>query len=492
MKNYKEFFKNKKVTVVGLGLLGKRLGDILFLLEMGAIVTVTDLKKKGELKYSVNKIEKYVKEKNLESNISYTFGEHRFEDFENKDFILKGQGVPLDSVYIKHARGKNIPIEMDESLFMKLAHNLNLDVKIIGVTGTRGKSTTTMLIYEILKQVYMNNPSTSFGIKKLSVFLGGNIKGTAVLPLLKNIKNGDIVVFELSSWQLQGFGEDKISPHISVFTNFMPDHLNYYGSATLTTSQAIQRYFKDKSYIYKYQKESDYLVLGEKMLKDSAIAQIFDIKKIKAKKVIAKVSDVPKNWKVKLLGVHNKQNIMCAVEVARILKIKESVIKKVVESFTGAPGRLELVKEIKGVKIYNDTNATTPEATIAALEALSGVGHPKSSVSNTRQASKVILIMGGMDKGLDVKKLKKILAKKTKKIFLTPGSGSDKIEAEETEESKAFFYKMANLKEAVEKAYKESKNGDTILFSPAFASFNMFKNEYDRGEQFMKIVKKFK
>lgn len=434
MKNYKEFFKGKRVTVVGLGLLGKRLGDIAFLAECGADVTVTDLKTADELAPSIKKLGKY-------KNIKYSLGGHTFDDFEKKDFILKGQGVPLDSPYIAYAKKNCIPIEMDESLFMKLAP----EVMVIGITGTRGKSTTTMLIYEILK---------SAGLR---VHLGGNIKGTAALPLLSEVKAGDIAVFELSSWQLQGFGEAELSPHISVFTNFMPDHLNYYNND-------LKKYFLDKSYIYKFQNQKNFLVLGESMKTL--------VKGAKAKTIIAQSSIVPKTWKVKLLGAHNLQNIACAIEVARILKIKETIIKKAVESFNGAEGRLELVKEVRGVKIYNDTNATTPAATVAALESFD---------------KPVILILGGMDKGIDVKELNKILDKKTKKIFLTPGSGSDKIVNKKTN-----IEKVESLKEAVEKAWNIAKKGDTILFSPAFASFNMFKNEYDRGEKFMELIKKLK
>jgi UDP-N-acetylmuramoylalanine--D-glutamate ligase len=446
MNNYKEFFKDKKVTVVGLGLLGKRLGDIAFLAECGAKVLVTDLKSSLELRPSLEKLLKY-------KNIKYVLGEHRLEDFDSCDFVLKGQGVPLDSKYIKYAESKGIPIEMDESLFAKLAPK----VKIIGVTGTRGKSTTTILIYEILKASGMR------------VHLGGNIKGTAALPLLNIVKDWDVVVFELSSWQLQGFNEAKISPNISVFTNFMPDHMNYYNNN-------LETYFKDKSYIYKFQKKparnaahsaaggDDVLVLGPS-LKGK-------IKDAKGKVLNASLKNIPKTWKIKLKGKHNLENIACAIEVARVLKIKEEVIKNAVENFKAIEGRLELIKTIKGIDIYNDTNATTPEATIAALNSFS---------------EKVILIMGGMDKGLDIKKLETILPKKTKKVFITPGSGSDRIKIE-----KINGEKVTDLKEAIAKAMKQSQDGDIILFSPAFTSFNMFKNEYDRGEKFMQIVKELK
>src|SRR3989344_7620138 len=234
MADFRSFFKDKKVTVLGLGVLGKRLGDIAFLAECGAKVLVTDLKSSTVLKPSLQELRKHNLPTGRQGNITFVLGKHRLSDFENCDFVLKGQGVTLDSPYITHARKKGIPIEMDESLFAKLAPK----VKIIGITGTRGKSTTTMLIYEIIKRA------------GLPVHLGGNIKNTAALPLLKEVKDGDFVVFELSSWQLQGFAEAKISPHISVFTNFMPDHMNYY-------KNSLKKYFGDKSYIYKFHKKND-------------------------------------------------------------------------------------------------------------------------------------------------------------------------------------------------------------------------------------------
>ncbi|MFZ2150203.1 MAG: UDP-N-acetylmuramoyl-L-alanine--D-glutamate ligase [Minisyncoccia bacterium] len=434
MTDFHQFFKNKKVTVVGLGLLGKRLGDIAFLAECGAKLLVTDIKTTKELEPSLQKLRKY-------KNIKYVLGKHRLEDFENKDFILKGQGVALDSPYIAHARKMGIPIEMDESLFVKLAP----DVRIVGVTGTRGKTTTTMLIYEILKQA------------KLPVHLGGNIKGTAALPLLKKVKKGDTVVLELSSWQLQGFGEAKISPNISVFTNFMPDHMNYY-------KNSMQDYFKDKSFLYKFQNKNGLLILGpgmKKMIK-GAIGKIMEVS----------VKNIPKSWKIKLTGKHNLENIACALATARALKIPDNISKKAIENFKAVSGRLELVKNIHGVEIYNDTNATTPDATMAALNSFD---------------KKVVLIMGGMNKELSAKKLDAILHQKTKKVILLPGSGALQVK-----NPKINLKKSKDLKGALEIALEDAQKGDVVLFSPAFASFNMFKNEYDRGEQFMKIVKKLK
>lgn len=441
MNDFRTFFEDKKVTVVGLGLLGKRLGDIAFLAECGAEVLVTDLKTAEQLAPSIEKLKSY-------NNIKYVLGEHRYQDFDSCDFILKGQGVALDSQYIEHARSKGIPIEMDESLFAKLAPK----VQIIGITGTRGKTTTTMLIYEILK---------SSGIE---VYLGGNIKGTAALPLLKEVKDWDVVVFELSSWQLQGFGEAKISPHISVFTNFMPDHLNYY-------KNNMKKYFSDKANIYKFQKKDDFLVLGSGM---KGLA-----KGAKSKVANTSARNTPKSWMINLKGKHNLENIACAIEVARILKIKEEDIKKAVENFQSVSGRLELVKNINGVEIYNDNSSTTPDATIAALKAIGDSKKPN-----------IVLIIGGDNKSLDMSKLLRVIPKFCSKVVLFKEKGTDLIREKVFKMKKVEACEEEGLSNTVKRAFQIAKKGETILYSPAFSSFGKyFTNEYDRGDQFLKIVK---
>ncbi|MDB5204359.1 MAG: UDP-N-acetylmuramoylalanine--D-glutamate ligase [Candidatus Taylorbacteria bacterium] len=445
MNNYKEYFKDKKITQLGLGLLGRGLGDAIFLAECGAELIVTDLKTEEELKTSVEKLKGY-------PNITLHLGGHNLEDFKARDFILKGAGVPLDSIYIEEARKNNIPIEMDSSLFCKL---LPKEVITIGVTGTRGKSTVTHLINHILK-----------GVGKKTI-LGGNVRDMATLPLIKDIQQGvrplaEIVVLELDSWQLQGFGDAKISPRIAIFTAFMHDHTNYYKSTPEMSGH--ERYFADKSNIYLYQKRGDTLVAGETISNVIASKPHGD-----GELTIARRSDVSVDWKPKIIGEHNVSNIACAIEACKAIGISIEDIKKGVESFLGVEGRLQFVKEINGVKIYNDNNATTPEATIAALKSLD---------------TNIVLICGGSDKGLELNGLVEEINKTCKSIILLPGSGSDKLTILST--------KVQNLSEAVTEAVKVAKFGDTILFSPAFASFGLFKNEYERNDEFMKIINEIK
>jgi len=436
---------------MGVGLLGKGYLDPMFLAKCGADIIATDLKNAEELAPTIKKLEKY-------KNIKFVLGGHRLEDFENRDFILKSQGVPLDSPYIAHARAHGVPIEMNESLFMKLAP----DVTMIGITGTRGKTMTTQLIYEILSA------------NRKGVYIAGNLPGKSSFQLLSKVKAGDIVVFELSSWQLQGFGEAHISPHIAVFTSFMPDHMNYY-------KNDIEKYFDDKANIFKYQTKDDVLIIRPDMKK-------LIPKDIKSKLIVAKAQDVEK-YNFIVPGKHQKENLACAVEVAKILGIPESKIKKAVKNFKGVEGRLQYVKTVKGVKIYNDNNATTPEATCAGIEALSIV-FKGSARQDLAEHKKVILIAGGADKGLDSEPLAKVINKYCKAVVLLEGTGTEKLIT--NYKLKITNLKVENLKDAVNQAIKYAKKDDIIIFSPAFASFGMFTNEYDRNDQFMKIIKKLK
>src|SRR3989338_8570538 len=414
MKNWREFFKGKKVTQMGLGLLGRGLRDADFLVRHGAEVLVTDLKSEKELTPSLKKLKKvcgYVISTSdvdityPQAKIRFVLGKHKLEDFRNRDFILKAAGVPLNSPYIAEARRNKIPIEMDASLFFKL---MPKGVTFVGITGTRGKTTTAYLIYEILKLVLQQ----SSGRPKSRAFLAGNIKDTATLPLLEKVRAGDFVVAELDSWQLQGFGDSKISPHISVFTTFLPDHLNYYGGS-------MEKYFDDKKNIFKYQKKGDILILGEQITRLNLTEKKDSTFK---KAIIARITDIPISWRLKIPGEHNRANAACALAVARALKIPDEISRKAIENFGGVPGRLEFIREINGVKIYNDTCATTPDATIVALRALNfpfekggarRVGDlkiPPLAYGGALpllkgELRKIILILGGSDKGLDMSKL---------------------------------------------------------------------------------------
>ena len=452
-------FKGKKITVMGLGLLGG-VGDIAFLAESGADLIVTDLKSEADAAPSLEALKQF-------SNVRYTLGRHELADFRGRDLIIKAPSTPADSPYIAEARKEGTPIAMWAALFAGFARETGATV--VGVTGTRGKTTVTEMIVAILRAA--GKP----------VIQGGNIRGTALLPRVRELTSGTIVVLELDSWKLQGFGEAHISPHVAVFTTLLDDHLNYYHGDR-------SAYLADKANIFLYQTPSDALILGRQCAA-TIIEKYGD--KIDAQIAVADETKLPDTWALKIPGQHNRYDAALALAAARaalslqtpgvgnsdltpgVGGLDDKVAKSALEAFAGVPGRLQFVREVDGVKVYNDTTATTPDATLAALRALN-VGFTKPNI---------ILIMGGADKELDMNKLLYEIPNYTKRVILLAGTGTEKVR-----ESLPGVPVFDSLAEAVEEAFARAVPGDTILFSPAFASFGMFKNEYDRGDQFDALV----
>ncbi|MDP2665590.1 MAG: UDP-N-acetylmuramoyl-L-alanine--D-glutamate ligase [bacterium] len=437
------YFHGKRVTVMGLGLLGG-VGDIAYLADSGADIIATDLKNEEELQPSLDVLKKF-------PNIRYTLGRHDLADFRERDLIIKAPSTPLDSIYIAEARKNGIEVTMWAALFATFAREAG--ATIVGITGTRGKTTVTAMIATILRTAGEN------------VIEGGNVQGTSLLSQLATVSADTVAVLELDSWKLQGFGEAKISPDIAVFTTLYPDHMNYY-------KDDMGAYLADKANIFLYQKPEDTLVLG-KQCATTIIDKYGD--KIKARTVVVDELKLPDIWTLRIPGMHNRYNAALALAVARALEIPDDISRKALESFAGVPGRLELIAEKNlpaqagGVKVYNDTTSTTPEATLAALAALG--------------AENTIIIAGGTDKALELDMLVARL-KEAKRVILLAGNGTDRIK---DSLPNATIY--GSIADAVADAFAHAQSGDTILFSPAFTSFGMFKNEYDRGDQFTAIVK---
>ncbi len=430
--------EGKKITVMGLGLLGRGVGDVEFLARQGAELIVTDLKSAEALAPSLARLSGY-------PAITYVLGEHRLEDFTDRDFILKAAGVPLDSPYVAHARENGIPVKMSASWFKELS-----GIPVIGITGTRGKSTVTHMLQGILV------------LAGGKILLGGNVRGVSTLALLDEATPEHSALFELDSWQLQGFGEDRLSPELSIFTTFYPDHLAYY-------HDDIDAYLADKANIFLYQKPEDTLILGEQM----ALTVIDRYESLISSKIlVAGEKTLPEDIELLVPGDHNRYDAALALASARALGVPDEISRKALESFLGVPGRLQLVALKDGISFYNDTNSTTPEATIVALHALS-----------EETGKNIVLIMGGSDKGLDMKNLLELVGETTKHVSLLAGAGTERIR---NELSGAQVFD--SLAEAMEDARAHAVGGDIVLFSPAFASFGMFKNEYDRGDTFDAIV----
>jgi UDP-N-acetylmuramoylalanine--D-glutamate ligase len=462
--------KNKKVTVMGLGLYqeGSGISATKFLLSAGAKVTVTDLKTEAQLAEQLKRLGK------LKTKINFVLGKHREQDFKNVDLIIKNPGVPASSRFLKIAEKNKIPVYTDISLFFEFFDRS----RIIGITGTRGKSTTASLIYELIKKV------------DRGAILGGNIKKSPLLQLEK-IKAGSTAVLELSSWMLESLELIKKSPHISVFTNIYPDHLNTY--------RGMAEYVEAKKNIFKFQNLQDYLIINRdnpytlQAGKEAVGRRVwFSVKYfkeengcyVKDEKIIFRFDGVEQKVcslkEVTLPGKHNLENVLAATAVALIFGVKIIDIKKVLKSFKGIEDRLELLKEIRGVKYYNDTTSTTPEATMAALRTLG------------QSEKKIILIAGGSDKGLEFKELIKEIKKYCQAVILLKGSGTERLKPLLLGIKNLPLFEVDSMDSAVKLAQSLAVKQDFVLLSPACASFGMFVNEFDRGAQFRKLVGKLK
>jgi UDP-N-acetylmuramoylalanine--D-glutamate ligase len=453
-------FRKKNITVMGLGLHGGGIGVIRFLSEAGANIVVTDLKSGEELEASLNKLSDL-------QGITYILGQHRESDFMMVDMVVKNPAVPWTNEYVQLALKNNIPVEIDSSLFFKLCKN-----KIIGVTGTRGKTTTSLLICEILRAA--ERDPVKVGIGQVSV-----------LDKLKELKDDSVVVFELSSWRLSALGKYGLSPEIAVITNIFQDHLNYYAN--------MDEYVADKMYIFSNQKESDFCIINQDdtrllRLEQEITSQIVKFSKNKIEEnnsvyvfeesiysrwdgVEEKIMDVAE---IKIKGAHNISNILASIGVAKALGVKSETTKKGILAFTGLTHRLEFVRELDGVKYYNDTAATSPDGAISSLNSFT---------------EDLVLITGGSDKNLDMRELAGAIRSRTSRVIFLKGVGTEKIitELRKLGEDKNFTV-ADSMEMAVNLARNLAKKEDVVLLSPGTASFGLFLNEFDRGDKFKLAV----
>ena len=431
---------------MGLGLHGGGLGTVEFLIREGARVTVTDLRTKKQLRESLKKLINH-------KNIRWVLGKHHMRDFLETDYIIKNPGVRPDSPFLEAATKHHIPITNDIGIFFN-----RCPATIIGITGTRGKSTTAYLLWKFLKT------------KMSRVFLGGNIR-RSVLEILPRLRVKDLVVLELSSFQLEDLHYEKKSPHIAVLINFLRDHLNWHK----TTAE----YKRAKSYIFKFQKPDDYLFANpeDRIVREMARHAPSHVVYPRLPTAFEKIVDTN-------LGAHYRVAVGLALGVARHFTISKKSCVSILKKFHGLDSRAEHIATIRGVRFINDTTATTPDATIAALTRFRPeIKHPH----------RLILIAGGQDKKLKFKAMTVAIKKYANSVILLPGSATQKLKTQiEKRKTSLEVNEVSSMKDAVRMAYKGAQKGDWIILSPGAASFGLFLNEFDRGAQFVDEVKKIR
>lgn len=454
--------KSKKFTVMGLGLHGGGLAVAKFLAKNGAIVTVTDLKTAEQLQKPVKELKKY--------KIKYVLGKHNLADFINADVIIKNPGVHGRNKFLEAAEKHGVRIETDLSLFFRFCPS----DQIIGITGTRGKSTITSLIHQIIKSY------------KKDAILGGNIR-ISPLDYITKLRKDTPVVLELSSWQLEGLNKVGISPHYALITNVLRDHLNTYkGMADYAAAKSIVYKFQKPNQTIIFNKDNDYTRLMAKKAKSKVFW--YSLNKLDRKEDGAYLDGKWLVWQnksrkikiitiqdIKLKGEHNISNILAAIAMAKVFGISNKIIVREIKKFKGIEGRLQLIREYQGVKYFNDTTATSPDAVIAALNSFD---------------KRIILLAGGTDKKLEFKDMATAIKKKVQALILFEGTATDKL----VQELKKINYNgnlvfVDSMKEAFKQAKYIVHRGDIFLLSPGAASFGLFVNEFDRGDQFNDRVK---
>ncbi len=448
----RDFFKDKDVLVMGLGRFGGGVDCARFACDNGARVTVTDLADEDALITALENLEGY--------DIQYVLGEHRESDFENNDIIIVNPAVKPGNkfVTIAEAAGKFITSQIE--LFFAFC-----PCRIAAITGANGKSTTTALTHHILSNV----KGGGYG----KVWLGGNIGNRPLLGLLDEIGEDDIVVLEVSSFQTEQLARSGISSYAALITNLTPNHLDWHGS--------FEEYCGAKENLFSMQTpdESDPCV-SIFNAEDEITAGWFEkYHSQKGRRCVkfatADVSDGLKEH-FTLAGKMNLSNLAGAVRVAASFGLEGDAIAESLDGFEGLPCRLELVRELGGVRWYNDSISTTPVSTIAAIEAFD---EPK------------ILIAGGYDKGLGFDELGKAIAREVKAVILI-GATAEQIEIAigECPDVKCAIERGWSMASAVELAQKHAQNGDVVLMSPACASYDMFANFRQRADVFIDYVNK--
>jgi UDP-N-acetylmuramoylalanine--D-glutamate ligase len=442
--------KNKRALVVGLGRSG--VASAFFLQDHGAKVTVSDSKSEAQLQSEIASL--------LDRGVSIETGQHGERTFRDQDLIVVSPGVPSDQPQLQHARTLGIPVIGEVELAFRF-----LQGKVIAITGSNGKTTTTTLVGEILSKS---------GRKTL---VGGNI-GTPVISLVPQSTPESLLVLEISSFQLETI--QQFRPWIAAILNITPDHLDRH--------RTFQAYVDAKARIFENQQAGDFAVLNADDptcvgLKDRIKSSLYWFSRkreveagafLRGDQIVFRDQrgdqTILSRADIHLKGAHNLENVLAAVAMSMLAGCRPDQVRQAVEEFRAVEHRLELVTTVNGVAFYNDSKATNVDATVKALESFPGRIH---------------LILGGKDKGSDYSALNPLLRERAKRAYLI-GAATEKIAAQI--QGATPLVRSGTLDRAVRQAFEAAAPGDVVLLAPACASFDQFENYEHRGRVFKELA----
>lgn len=433
-------YSGRRVVVMGLGHFGGGIAVTRWLVEQGAQVTVTDSKSAADLAESLSRLDGLPVRQRL--------GGHDPADLDGCELLVVSPAVPKDkSEFVREAVRRGIPLSSEMNLFIERCPAK----RVVGITGSAGKSTTTAMIGSIL-----TTASEAGALPR--VWLGGNI-GHSLLGDLQTMSSEDLVVLELSSFQLEDLGALRWSPPIAVITNIQPNHLDRHGT--------LEAYADAKMNLVRYQSADGVVFVHEG---EDEVAR-----RVTAVGAGARLRRVtfPQEFAshLRLPGRHNRDNAAAAIAVARALGVADELIKRGIEAFTGLPHRLEFVAERDGVRYYNDSKSTTPESTRIALEAFD---------------EPVVMLVGGYDKKIPLDGISRQLAARAK-LTICYGQTGPAFHREITAAG-GRAERADSFEDAVAKARAAAVPGDVVVLSPACASYDMFSNYEERGALFRQYV----
>ena len=459
-------YRQRRVLVMGLGSFGGGIGAVKFLVSRGALVTVTDLRPIEKLTDSLAELKETPPDR-------LVLGGHDQNDFRSADLIVVSPAVKRDCPFLNEAISAGVPITSEMNLFWKWNR-----AKVVAVTGSNGKSTTTAMTYSIIEKFLQRQPGRR-------AWLGGNI-GTSLLPVVDQIQQNDIVVLELSSFQLADLNRLQLSPHVAVVTNFAPNHLDWHVD--------LDDYRRAKQTILRWQTPQDTAILNaddidvtnwpvhsrrlEFGLDHSGRQGVF----FENRQAVVRINGCDERWPVmdwlKLPGRHNIANALAAIAASISVGADDESVKQGIENYQPLPHRLQFIAEVAGRRFYNDSLATTPESAEVALLAFD---------------APIVLLAGGYDKHVDLSHMAAAIARQAKAVSLMGQTAVSLREMINSNESHTCDISLpqTSFVAAFDWAVEHSAPGDVVLLSPGCASYDWFRNFADRGAQFAELVRQY-
>lgn len=429
--SYKDYFKGKKIAIIGLGPHGEMLTDIKFLLKNKAIVSIYDMRSEERMK-------KYILGLSIVGLNKISFGKILDTDFLDADLIILSSEISKKSNFLKKAIASDIQIEFPDTLFFKLTP----PITFIGILGIYGKSTVANLIYQILKKSFTD-------YKDQGLFFIDPDSNNGILNNLKKIKKGDLVVARIIESMIPYYHKLRISPHVAVITSPIPFEIlefQTYNNFIVSTNEVIDE----------IKKQSDF--------------------SSKAKMLRIHTNLIPADWHISENSPHFLENASLALQTTDLFKVSHNTVQEVLQGFLGLKGRIEFIKKVAGIDYYNDTASISPKSTLVAIKQLS-------------TDKKIILIFGGAYTGYDYDELINCISQYVSVVILLPGSGTIGLRSKIEEIKDINLEQVLSLEDAVNKSKELSRKGDRVLFSPGFDAVGIDISRKERGERFVRAVR---